>query len=110
MEIVPYQRKIPYGEDQLEEIGLQYFPRHRQLRFIFYYRNGRFELVCGRNDAGLAPLRVINHFKKDDRNLRNMLLLVPLNERIDELFAALSEPRDRFEAFVSKHFLYKNEL
>lgn len=102
MSASPYLRAIPYGESQLEDLVLQYIPSHRQLVITFYYQSIQFAFFCSKVDDRLVPFRVVNHLKKDDNNLRARFLVSVLNDKLEDLFAAIAGAHSSFETYVRR--------
>jgi len=98
----PYVRSIPFGDARLEDVALQYLPTQKQLVITFYYQSIQFACICLKTDDGLQPIRVVNHLKKDDDNMRARFLSSVLNDRIAELFRTVSAANASFRTFVRR--------
>lgn len=102
MTATPYIRSAPFGDDRLEDIALQYIPAQRQLVVTFYYQGVSFALVCRNDGAALQPVRVMHHLRKDDGNLRVQLMEAVLNDRLHELYRAVSTAGPGFRTYVNR--------
>lgn len=95
-------RSIPFGDAPLEDVSLQYLPTQRQLVITFYYQGIQFAFICLKTDEELQPIRVVNHLKKDDHNMRARFLVSLLNDRLTELFRAISTASASFKTYVRR--------
>ena len=102
MTATPYIRSVPFGDGRLEDVALQYMPSLRQLVITFYYQGVSFAFFCRSADGSLQPVRVTHHLKKDDGNLRVQLMEAVLNDRLDELYRAVSTAGPGFRAYVNR--------
>lgn len=98
----PYARSVPFGNDRLEDVALQYIPAQRQLVVTFYYQGVSFALFCLNDGGALQPIRVVHHLRKDDGNLRVQLMEAVLNDRLEELYRAVSSAGPGFRAYVHR--------
>ncbi|TLS49200.1 hypothetical protein FE782_26585 [Paenibacillus antri] len=102
MPATPYARSISFGDAPLEDVALQYLPTQRQLVITFYYQGIQFACMCLKTDEELQPIRVVNHLKKDDHNMRARFLVSVLNDRLAELFRAISTASASFRSYVRR--------
>lgn len=102
MPLTSYLRSIPFRESQLEDIKLQYIPAQSQLIITFYYQNIQFACLCSKVGESLVPVRVINHLRKDDQNMRARFLVSLLNDRLEELYRAISTAHRSFDQYVRR--------
>jgi len=100
--VTPYVRSIPFGDSQLEDLALQYWPTNKQLVITFYYQGIQFACMCMKTDEGIVPIRVVNHLKKDDNNMRARFLVSVLNDRLEELYRSISTASSAFQTFVRR--------
>ena len=102
MPATPYMRSIPFGEAPLEDVALQYLPTQRQLVITFYYQSIQFACICLKTEEELQPIRVVNHLKKDDHNMRARFLVSVLNDRLPELFRTITNASASFKTYVRR--------